>query len=58
MLNSGGYGTCRDFFDCPGNILVVGKEINMSLIIMGIVLIISGSIGLALKIQEIKSRDA
>jgi hypothetical protein len=30
----------------------------MSLIIMGIVLVISGSIGLVLKIQEIKNRDA
>jgi ABC-type nickel/cobalt efflux system permease component RcnA len=58
LFNSGGYYTCRDFFDCPGNILVVGREINMSLIIMGIVLIISGSIGLALKIQEIRNRDA
>jgi hypothetical protein len=58
MFNDGDITDCRDFYRHPGNSLVDGKEINMALIITGIVIVITSSISLALKIQEIRKRDA
>jgi hypothetical protein len=57
MLNDGDITDCWDFHRHPGNSLVERREIDMALIITGIVIVITSSISLVLKIQEIRSRD-